>query len=772
MKTIKKDFTVVGAGIAGMCAAVSAARRGLKVALLNDRSVLGGNASSEIGVIIMGSSHHGFSTSIYGKEGGLVEELRQKLVYAEEFRGYDRVAAKDAVYLDFILNEPNIEMFLNTAATDVVVENNEIKSIKAYNVKSEMEFVFESPLFADCSGHGTVGFKAGASFMMGSEAKSDFGEKNAPDEYEPYTMGNTLCWDIEDTGKPVKFVAPKFAKDITKLPNFEDLENPMKFRNLSVSGGFWTLEYGGQKDTIKDDDEITQELRSLAYGIWDYIKNSGKYPKSENYIMKKMWTIPGTREGRRFYGDYVLTENDIEENRYFEDAVASGGWPMDVHDWGGFYGNRPASNFIPVNGRYNVPFRCLYSKDIKNLMLAGRNISATHIAFGSTRVMATCGCFGQAIGTAAAICMKYNAKPRDVCKSHIKELQEALIEDDQTIIGLSDLTDNCINDRFKITSSGTAKFENTKQDLIKKCDHNYVLSLVLDSKRAESVEVKLKNNTNLEQVVEYVVLTGERPETFVPEKVLKKASLSLKPDFYGYVKLDLDVEIGNDQKIYIVISKNEDISICCSNERVLGSVTWRYYDESHKIGLYFDKNSPGYNHDSTPFKGVNRDVYDSGEIKFYFDENSKEGNIGYLGCNQVDHQICFKNILPAQGIYSASNLLNEYSRPHGSLNIWKSDNLGARVVLKSDSAQHVSQLHLIFDTDLENDVFKHLPKQLVKDFDVIVKGKFGEEIISVKDNYLRLCKLEIQKEDVEEIVIDILSTYGSDYAHMYGVKIY
>ena len=199
MKTIKKDLTVIGAGIAGMCAAITAARKGITVALLNDRSVLGGNASSEIGVPVLGSSHHGLSPSIYAKEGGLVEEIRQRLLYAQTNQGYDRDGSKDAVFMDLIVNEPNIELFLNTSATAVETANNTIKSVKAYNVKSETEFEFISAQYADCSGDGIVGFKAGASFMIGSEAKSQFGETWATEKPEPYTMGSSMFWAIAAT---------------------------------------------------------------------------------------------------------------------------------------------------------------------------------------------------------------------------------------------------------------------------------------------------------------------------------------------------------------------------------------------------------------------------------------------------------------------------------------------------------------------------------------------------------------------------------------------
>ncbi len=671
-----------------------------------------------------------------------------------------------------ILNEPNIELFLNTSAINVIVKDNVIKSVVAYNTKSETEFEFISSQYADCSGDGIVGYKAGASFMMGSESKSQFGEKWATENEELYTMGNSLYWEIEDTGRPVSYVAPSFAKDITKLKNFDELQDKLKFRNLSVNGVFWTLEYGGQKNTIKDSEEIAFELRSLAYGIWDYIKNSGQFPEAKNYIMKKVQTIPGTREGRRFYGEYVLTENDIEHKTYFKDAVAIGGWPMDVHDWQGFYGSNPASNFIPVSSIYNIPFRCLYSKDIKNLLFAGRNISATHIAFGSTRVMATCASLGQAVGTAVSLCKKYDVNPAEIYLNHVEELQKELVYDDQTIVGVKEMPYNLINKSFKVSTSGTSKYENTEQDIVRTCDHNYALALTIDNEKLEGISIKFKNNSLDKQIIEYEVLTGSRPEAFLPDAVQKRDIIELAPDFYGYVNLNINVKAGKDKKIYLVFRKNKNISICCSNTRIPGAVTFRYYDSTHSMGEYWNKDSLGFNHDSIPFDGVNKEVYSKGIISFVRDNLFEGEDICYLAFDQVSHQICFKDISPNQNVYSEANLLNEYSRPYGSLNMWISDTVGARIMLESNGLQKVREIQLIFNTNLETDVLKRMPGQLVKDYDITFITEYGEKVINIRNNIQRMNKIKVDLENVSKLKIEILKTYGASKVHLYGIRVF
>jgi hypothetical protein len=344
------------------------------------------------------------------------------------------------------------------------------------------------------------------------------------------------------------------------------------------------------------------------------------------------------------------------------------------------------------------------------------------------------------------------------------------VKDDQTIVGVSDLLESCINDEFTIASSGTAKFENIRQDFLKESDHNYVLSLTVDTNKIESVQIKLRNNTNEEQTVNYEILTGERAETFLPEIILKKSSLKLEPGFYGFVKLDINEAVGKDQKIYIVIKRNDSISICCSNKRIPGAVSWRYYDETHAYGKYWDKKSLGYNHDTTPFSNVIIDVPSTGEIRFTYDDTASNKGMGYLGADQFGYNMCFKDVVPAQGVYCAENLLNDYSRPYGSMNMWLSDTLGASLTIKAKSPQYIQEMHLVFDTNLENEVSISMQEQLCKDYDLTFVTSKGQKVIHVRDNYLRLNKIQVNLEEVTSIKVDILSTYGSDTAHMYGIK--
>lgn len=733
MRRVEVDFVVAGAGLAGMIAAVAAARRGMKVALINDRSVLGGNASSEIGVRIQGASHHGLNVAVYAKESGLVEELRQQMNFAISHQGYTLLSAPDKVFFDFIYREKNIELYLNTVITDVCVKAGRIESLLAYQMKADVSYEFCAPLFADCTGDGVVAFKAGASYHMGSEPRWQYGEKWAPEQEEPYTMGNTIFYEIEDVGQPVPFVRPDFAYDVSKMDFMQDIENPLKFRQLYVGGNFWTLEYGGQVNTICDNEQIQLELRKLAFGLWDYIKNSGKFPQAANFKMKRMYALAGTRESRRILGDYVLTENDIEEKRQFEDSVAMGGWPMDVHAPKGIYDDLPASNFISVSGMYSIPYRCLYAKDIENLFLAGRDASASHIAMGSMRVMGTCGAMGQAVGTAAALCWKYRVVPREIYPKHVKRLQEELSFDDQTILGYRE---NSVL-HFWASASSERTYENQLQDGALALTRNYGLALPVETKRLERVKVKLRNRSKEEQMITVRVMTGIHPETYLPQTLVKTITLCLTPEFYGWHEIFTDCDVGEDQKVYLGFVKNPQVELMVGSERTPGAVTFVYHDAD---------GGSGYNHDTCPL-----------------DEQT-----GFIGQDILQEKnICFKDMVPTQKMFSVENTQNGYHRPYGLMHQWVSEKgAGQWLKLSAKTAQYVESLRLIFDNGLDVDGKDIISPKMVRDYDVRLDDGF---VISIRDNIQRQNRIFLRRT-VKEAVIEFLRTWGEESIALYAAE--
>ncbi len=410
------DFVVVGGGLSGMCAAIAAARHGAKTALVQDRPVLGGNASSEIKMHICGADIHASKENV--RETGIVEEL---LLTNRVQNPQHSFSVQDYAFESVVRAEGNIDLYLNTRVLTAKTEHGRIQSVTAVQMTTEKEFEFVGKFFADGTGDGFLGAIAGADFAYGRESRDTYGEPNAPEKADNQVMGASLMFTAKDMGRPVPFVKPEWAYSFT--------EEELAFRDHSyITSGYWWIEYN-KEDMIGETETVRQELAKMLFGVWDHIKNTPGHG-AENYALDWVGSLPGKRESRRLLGDYVLTENDLCTGAHFSDAVAYGGWSMDMHTGNGLLAveSEPTTYYLtdPV---YQIPYRCLYSRNIENLFLAGRAISVSHMAFGSTRVMATCAVVGQAVGTACALCLQKGISPRALNTS-VEELQQTLLLDD------------------------------------------------------------------------------------------------------------------------------------------------------------------------------------------------------------------------------------------------------------------------------------------------------------------------------------------------------
>ncbi|MDO3411182.1 FAD-dependent oxidoreductase [Saccharibacillus sp. CPCC 101409] len=429
-ETVRSDITVVGGGLAGVCAAIAAARLGRSVALVQNRPVLGGNSSSEVRVWVCGATAHGLNR--YARETGIMGELFVENQYRNpEGNPY----LWDLVVLEAVKAESDIALFLNTDVHEVEADGPEdsrrIRSATGWMMGSERRIRFESEVFLDCTGDGLLGFLAGARYMLGREARDTYNEEWAPEIADDITLGSTMLFYTKDAGRPVKFEPPFFAKDIA--------QTSIPLRRVIRSGDsgchYWWIEWGGERDTVHDNERIRDELASVIYGIWDYIKNSGQFD-ADNLTLEWVGSLPGKREYRRFVGDYVLNQNDIVAQRRFEDDAAFGGWSIDLHPPQGMYATESGSKHYHMDGVYHVPFRSLYSANVDNMLMAGRNISASHVAFGTTRVMATCAAIGEAAGTGAALCSALGVTPRELYARHTDLLRRTLLRRGASVVGL------------------------------------------------------------------------------------------------------------------------------------------------------------------------------------------------------------------------------------------------------------------------------------------------------------------------------------------------
>ncbi|MBI5283109.1 MAG: FAD-dependent oxidoreductase [Candidatus Solibacter usitatus] len=423
---LQADVFIAGGGLAGVCAALSAARHGAKVVLVQDRSRLGGNSSSEVKMHVVGANSHKGRPG--WREGGIVEELKLDDAAANPQRCWE---LWDLLLYDKIVSESNITLLLETTLYTVAKKGPAIDHVMARCDKSEHLYRVRAPIFIDCTGDSRLALEAGAQMRTGREARAEFNESLAPEKADEETLGSSLLFTSRDYGKPMAFQPPKWARKVTK--------EQLRFRSTnSWEYGYWWIEWGGNRNTIWDNERIRFELLAITMGVWDYIKNSGNHPTSANWALDWVGMMPGKRGSRRVVGDHILTEHDLLKGD-FEDAVAIGGWPMDDHPPGGFdRPDLPPNTVLKTPEVYNIPLRSLYSRNVPNLLMAGRNISATHAAFTSTRVMATCACVGQAAGTAAAQCVKARVGPRELARDrkHVAALQQTLLRDDQSLRGV------------------------------------------------------------------------------------------------------------------------------------------------------------------------------------------------------------------------------------------------------------------------------------------------------------------------------------------------
>ncbi|MGV8979713.1 FAD-dependent oxidoreductase [Clostridium sp.] len=736
MINISNQLTVVGGGMAGISAAISAARQGLKVALINNRPVLGGNHSSELRVHYNGSAN---SVSYYARESGLSDEIKLNIFkYNLRYNTKDDYEFTDMALLNMLYNEPNISLYLNTSVYDVNVANGKIIAVFARQLTTEKQFMFESSLFVDASGDGIVGYLAGALYRVGREAKSEYNESLAVKQADGCGMGSCILFKVGKENKPIPFVKPPFAYDYKKDDILKWVLRPetgRKFReNIEEVDGIWWLSYGGDMDVIKDNEEIALELNKLVYGYWDYVKNSGKYTGVENLYLKWVAPFPAKRESRKFIGEHILTQCDIENKADFEDAVSVGGWSLDIHDVEGVYGSGLTSQFGFVPGLYNIPFRIMYSKNIDNLMLTGRIVSCTHVALGSLRVMQTLAAMAQAVGTAAFLCDKYGIMPREIYEgNHIKELQEILQRDGQYIAGYRE--DVGLAKIAHITASSYKIMENTEVDIQIELDDNYCLAVPMNSPVIDSIEVKMKNLTNEKQMLKILVLGGNMIGNYSTEYEIKRMEIPVGENFDGWQTLPLHCERSKDMKNYIVIMKNPFIQIFASEERITGAPSFKYNEATGKIQ----------------------------RLKTKLPLNDEK----YL-C------IGFRNIMPKQNSYCPENVINGYSRPYGLPNVWVSKEEDESLLeLKFDLPKDIKEIQIIFNTQLETNNFSSPIKQLIKTYAMEIFTKNGQVLRrEKKDNYLGLNRYFEDVKNVTKIRFTFNETYGSHFFEVFAVKVF
>lgn len=458
-KKIKTDLCVVGGGIAGVVTAISCARGGAKVVLMQERPVLGGNASSEIRMWICGAQGKNM------RETGIVEEI---LLNNNFYNPTKNPYIFDAILFKLVEAESNITLLLNCTCLDAKIQEGEFKhdrkikinQVTGYQMTTQTFIDVEAKFYADCSGDSILAPLTNAEFRVGRESASEFNEQTKTQVGDDLTMGNSCLIQCRETPDKVPFTKSGWATPLTE-ENFE-CRNPQMYNEYE---NYWYLELGGNRDTISDSEDIAKDLHKLALGTYEYLKANEKY-NAQNFELDFLGYLPGKRESRRYVGEYIIKQPDISEGITFTDAVAYGGWPLDDHYPDGFYHKGEPNTHVETKQPYQIPYRILYSKNVENLLFAGRNISATHMALSSLRVMATCGVMGQAVGTAVALAVKYGLTPHEVYLEKLDELQNVLLNSDCFIPHLKrEISKECLNAKIH-NASDTLKNGEDRQNVI------------------------------------------------------------------------------------------------------------------------------------------------------------------------------------------------------------------------------------------------------------------------------------------------------------------
>lgn len=670
LKTValSADLVVTGGGVSGVCAAVTAARAGISVVLIQDRSVLGGNASSEVRLWILGATSHMGNNNRWSREGGVVDEILVENTYRNP---EGNPVILDTILLDKVRNEKNITLLLNTAVYALEKSApDRISMVRGFCSQNSTFYDVSGTLFCDASGDGIVGYMSGAAFRMGAEEKEVYGEKFAPDtERYGALLGNSIYFYSKDTGKPVKFVAPDFAlQDITEIPRWG------RITPADHGCRFWWLEYGGRLDTVHDAEDIKWELWRVVYGVWNYIKNSGNFPEAENLTLEWVGLIPGKRESRRFVGEYTLIQQDVIEQRFHEDAVAFGGWAIDLHPADGVYSKQNGCIQYHSKGVYTIPYRCFVSRDINNLFFAGRIISASHVAHGSSRVMATSGFGAQAVGMAAAMCMEKGIAPKEIT-GHMAELQELLNRGGQSIPGTAiDKTRN-LAAAAGITASSELELALLPFDgPDNKLDFSAAQLLPLEPgvRYKFTVEACAAADTTLTVQLRY----SEKPANYTPDITAESIDIQLHKGRQKAV-FEFSATVPERQYAFITFLRNEDVSLRMSEMRCTGVVS------------VFNKFNHAVNNNGsqTPEPGKGIDAFE-----FWCPDRRPNGRNVAM------------EISPAISCFGAENVVNGIVRPYMSSNAWVASpgDKKPQLVFKWAQPQAISRVTLFFDTDYDH----------------------------------------------------------------------
>ena len=723
------DVVVVGAGPGGCGAAIAAARGGARTLLVHDRPVLGGNAGAEYAVGMNGA---GCVYSGY-RETGIVEEscllsLKPDEDGQRQSYGYGVLAAREKC-----LTVVNNVRILSAETKDGV-----LASILGRDTLTGRRTVWRGRLFIDATGDGWLGYFAGAKMLTGREGRARFGEPQAPEEPDNFTMSGCIMGEggcsyrIARTDAPVSYETPAWARILPK--GFT--------RNISTLGGHWWLEHGGEIDDVADPELARDMLIRYSFAYWGWVKNESPLKgRARSYALTYVPWRNARREGMRLEGDYIFTANDAMSTRSFPDRITITGWPLDTHDPLGL-GNPTGDGFWhphPVMpAPCDVPYRILYSKNIANLFMCGRCVSASHIALGTLRVQSTCCSTGQAAGTAAAACIRLGLSPREYGEKHIADLQQQLLKDDVFIQALANQDPADLARQAHVSASSTAAatpYDIDGQEINPETAHplRQPRAMVFDrgvTAELTAFDAYLENTSAQPATVKLCVFETDEAAWTAGAKPIAESTATVPAGQKGFVTFPLSNCRFARRYAWTVLMPAKD-------------VLWRLY------------------------KGQVRDVRRAW----------LEGKLATA--KVVNEQYAFRTtpVIAWDTGDRPANVIDGVSRAVGQdSHAWLSDGeLPAWIRLDWDKPQTLSQVRLTFDSDLAT---KHparpMPPQLVKAYrlEVSPDGTTWQTVAAEGENRVRHRIHDFPATSAKAVRLTVLETYGAEAARVFEIRAY
>ena len=758
------DVLVIGSGVSGYCAAIQAGREGCETILLEKDEVLGGNSGPNLGVGITGADRY----NAYATESGIIQELQEEAAWVRGFTQLSpgmmpyNISRRNEAVVQSALEAAGVRLLKRHFARAPLMDGNRISGVVGEDLAAFRTVRIDvRGVVIEGSGDGHIGALAGADCDMGSESRAEFGERSAPAERRSWVQGSSLVALAHKVDRPVEYIPPPDVGPFSprlwhgSIGSFlRHHEGHFGDRELMF---LYVTEAGGDMDTIRDDGEIYELLLKQLWSEWDHIKNGPHREEARNWDL--VWVSPkaGKRESRRFFGDVILTQTDLESGRRFEDDIAYGGHDLDDHQCLGAAGSSIFGHSIPP--LYGIPFRSCYSRNIDNLLLAGRLISATHLAHSSTRLMRTGGAIGQALGLAASLCVAHGTTPRDIQDRHLAQLQRQLMERDGTILCRSLAKPDDLARHATITASSEMRLNDHRIDqmapLVARAgnvlwdwpDHLDGISLYLKNAAATAQSMTLRilraRDDEKWSTVDWHRLNGWSDLSDAAFAAVAEQDFELPGGFEGWFEIPLDAAIAlppkdaarDADRIILSLSENQQI-------------WWGVSGESCEICDLIE-----HSHHDAAWKSLNA--------------------VGAM------------RIHPTIPLGEATNVIDGYHRrfSRGPTHMWMSrpqDGLPQELILEWDQRVAFSRVELSLDNLLASrhdqpwESGKRVHPILTKAYDLSIP-RAGEWIPVAEEscNYHRFRSHSFASVETDRLRLRILETHGEDgQARVYQVSVF